>query len=53
MIQFAEQYGGIGRAREKAEDFIAKARHELDEIVDSDSKESLLNLTDFAVERVH
>ncbi len=52
VIQFAEYYGGIRRAREKSEEFISKARHELDEIMESDAKESLLNLTDFVVERV-
>lgn len=52
VIEFAESYGGIGRAREKAEEFVSKARRELEEIVDSDAKESLLSLTEFVVERV-
>jgi len=52
VIEFTESYGGIVKAREKAEEFIAKARRELDEIMDSDAKESLLNLTEFVVERV-
>ncbi|MGO9481377.1 MAG: polyprenyl synthetase family protein [Candidatus Kryptoniota bacterium] len=52
VVQFAEEYGGIVRAREKAGQFVSKARLELDDIMDSDAKESLLNLTDFVVERV-
>ncbi len=52
VIEFAEKYGGIERAHQKAEEFISNARLELEGIADSESKESLLKLTDFVVERV-
>ena len=52
VIEFAEHYGGIDRAHEKATEFISRARAELDEIRDSEAKESLLKLTDFVVERI-
>ncbi len=52
VIDFAEEFGGIEHAHRKAEGFILKARQELDIIPDSDSKDSLLKLTDFVVERV-
>jgi octaprenyl-diphosphate synthase len=51
VIKFAEEYGGIARAREKASEFVISARNELREIDDSDAKSSLLNLTEFVVER--
>ncbi len=53
VIKFAETYGGIGKAHEKAEDFILRARDELNDIENSDAKESLLKLTEFVVERVN
>ena len=52
VIEFTEKYGGIERAHQKAEEFISNARLELEGIADSESKESLLKLTDFVVERV-
>ncbi len=53
VIEFAESYGGIARAREKAEEFVSNARTELEEIADSDAKDALLSLTEFVVERVN
>lgn len=52
VIEFTEHYGGISRAREKSMEFVSSARKRLEEIHDSESKESLLNLTEFVVERV-
>lgn len=52
VIKFAEKYGGIEQAHNKAEEFISNARLELAGIAESESKESLLRLTDFVVERV-
>ncbi len=53
VMDFAENYGGIERARRKAEDFVCKARSELEGLVESPAKESLLKLTEFVVERVN
>ena len=53
VIKFAETYGGIEKAHEKAEDFILRARDELNDIENSDAKESLLKLTEFVVDRVN
>ena len=53
VIEFTERYGGINRAKEKSEEFVKKAKRELEGIHDSDAKLSLLNLTGFVVERVH
>ncbi len=52
VIDFAHKYDGIGRAHQKAEEFISMARCELEEIPDSKSRDSLLRLTEFVVERV-
>ena len=52
VIEFTRHYGGISRAREKAMEFVQNARRELEEIRDSPSKESLIKLTEFVVERV-
>lgn len=52
VIEFAENYGGITRAHEKAEELISKARGKLDEIEDSEAKESLMKISDFVLERV-
>ncbi|MCL5268834.1 MAG: polyprenyl synthetase family protein [Bacteroidetes bacterium] len=52
VIEFAQNYGGIDRARKKAEEFASKARYELEEIPESEAKSSLLKLTEFVVERM-
>lgn len=52
VIDFAENYGGIERAHRKAEEYVARARDELEELVGSEAKESLMKLTEFVVERV-
>lgn len=52
VIDFAEHYGGISRAREKSIEFVRNARRQLEEIQDSPAKESLMKLTEFVVERV-
>lgn len=52
VMDFAENYGGIERARRKAEEFVCKARTELEGLTESPAKESLVKLTEFVVERV-
>lgn len=52
VIDFAENFGGIERAHRKAEEYIVRARREIEGIKDSSAKDSLLKLTDFVVERV-
>ncbi len=52
VIDFAENYGGIERARLKAEELACSARQELEGILDSPAKDSLLKLSGFVVERV-
>lgn len=53
VIEFAEDYGGIERARKKAEEFVDKAKSELECINESEAKRSLVKLTEFVVERVN
>lgn len=52
VIRFAEEYGGITKAHQKAEEFLEKARKELVGFADSESKDALMKLTEFVVERV-
>ncbi len=52
VIDFAQNYGGIERAHQKAEEYVARAREELKGIAESSAKESLMKLTEFVVERV-
>ncbi len=52
VIEFTEHYGGINLAREKSMEFVDSARKHLEDIRDSEAKESLLNLTKFVVERL-
>lgn len=51
VIEFTEHYDGISRARAKSMEFVRNARRELEGIRDSAAKESLLNLTEFVVDR--
>lgn len=52
VIDFAENYNGITKAHEKAEEFVSKARKKLEILADSEAKESLMKLTEFVLERV-
>ncbi len=53
VIEFARKYGGIEKARKKAEEFVSSAVRELEEIRDSEAKSSLVKLTEFVVERTN
>ncbi len=52
VMKFAEHYGGISRAHEKSMEFVLNAQRELECLNESASKEALLKLTVFVVDRL-
>ncbi len=52
VVDFTVNFGGIERAHLKAQEFIVRARGELEALSASEARDSLLKLTDFVVERV-
>jgi len=52
VVRFAQEYGGIEKAHQKAEEFLKKAQQEIIDFPESEAKESLMKLAGFVVERV-
>ncbi|MGC8654515.1 MAG: polyprenyl synthetase family protein [Candidatus Kryptoniota bacterium] len=52
VVRFAQEYGGIEKAHQKAEEFLEKARLEIVGFPESEAKDSLMKLAGFVVERV-
>ncbi len=51
VIEFAQEYGGIDKARSKAGEFVERAMKELESVAPSNAKDSLLQLTEFVIDR--